>query len=355
MKFETLFLSAMLTVFGALAIPASAQEADSRTITFDPPGAGTAAYQGTGCFGCTFGINQSGAIAGTYLDTNNVFHGFLRNPEGEFITFEVPGADTTANSYNGTLAQSINDEGEIAGLYADSTGIAHGFLRNSEGAFTSFDAPGAVYLTWPLFLNLKGDVVGYSLDGNLLFHAFLRHRDGKIVTFVGPGSCTSGTPAQCYGSSASYVDLVGRAIGAFVDNSGNLVEHGLIRGPDGQLTILNAPGAGTGLGQGTGCPGCNFGGNRWGAIAGQYTDANNVFHGFLRSAEGRFITFDATHAGTASGQGTGCYSDCPVSLNDNAQITGSFWDSNNVQHGYLRRPNGAFVTIDPPGSAGTQP
>jgi hypothetical protein len=355
MRLGTLGLSAVFTLLGALTIPASAQEGGSNLIPFDPPGAGTGPYQGTGCFGCTFGINQSGAIAGTYLDANNVFHGFLRHPWGGFVTFESPGADTTPNSYNGTFAQNINDDGSIAGFYADVQGVPHGFLRSPEGAFTTFDVPGAVNGTWPIFLNHESDVVGFSLDANLLFHAFLRRRDGTFATFVGPGSCDSGTPAGCYGSAATYIDNSGRIVGSFMDNSGNFVGRGLVRSPDGKLTTFDAPGAGTGPGQGTGCPGCNLEGNRWGAIAGTYSDANNAFHGFLRGPEGKFITFDATGAGTGSYQGTGCSSDCPVTLNDKGEIAGSYSDSNYVQHGFLRYPSGAFVTLDPPGSTWTQP
>jgi len=334
---------------------AAASAGEPKFTVLDAPGAGTGSNQGTGCFGCTFSINQWGAVVGTYLDANNVFHGFLRSPEGKFTTFEVPGADTTAGSFNGTTAQSINDWGEITGYYYDATGPAHGFLRSPWGTFTTFDVPGAANGSVPIFLNLEGAVVGYSLDANLLFHAFLRRPDGTFAVFVGPGSCTSGIPAGCFGSEATYVDLVGRSVGNFQDNSVNFVSHGLIRSPGGKLTTFDAPGAGTGSNQGTGCPGCNLGVNFWGAIAGTYTDANYVFHGFLRSPEGKFTTFDATGAGSGSGQGTGCFSDCPVGLNDSRVITGSYFDTNNVQHGYLRTPEGTFVTIDPPGSVGTQP
>lgn len=195
------------------------------------------------------------------------------------------------------------------------------------------------------------------MDVNLLFHAFLRRPDGAFAVFVGPDSCTSGIPAGCYGNEATYVGLDGTSIGNFMDNTANLVSHGLIRGPGGKRTTFDAPGAGTGPEQGTGCPGCNLGVNHWGAIAGSYSDANYVFHGFLRSPDGKFITFDAPGADTTPGDfnGTGCFSDCPVGLNDWGVIAGSYWDSNNVQHGYLRTPEGSFVTIDPPGSVGTQP
>lgn len=354
---RTTFLATVVS-FGALAIPIDlpARNADSETmITFEAPGAGTGSGQGTGCFGCTFAINQWGAVVGTYLDATNVYHGFVRSPQGQFTTFEVPGADTTPNSYNGTVAQGINDLGEIVGYYADTSGIAHGFLRSSWGTFMTFDVPGAAYGSIPVFINLEGAVVGYSLDANSLFHAFLRRQDGTFAVFVGPGSCTSGTSAGCYGSEATYVDLVGTSVGNFEDNSGNFVAHGLLRGPGGKLSTFDVPGAGIGPYQGTGCPGCNMGVNFSGAIAGSFTDENNVFHGFLRSPEGKFTTFDATGAGAGAYQGTGCFSDCPVGLNDWGAVTGSYWDTNYVQHGFLRSPGGAFVTVDPSGSVGTQP
>jgi hypothetical protein len=356
MKYEIL---TRVVLLGVLTIPVdlAAQNPHPAMITFEAPGAGSTpgSFQGTGCFGCTFGINQGGAIVGTYLDANNVWHGFLRSPDGKFTTFEAPGSDTTPGSFNGTFAQNINDQGETTGFYADSTGLTHGFVRSAKGAFTTFDVPDGQNGSFPIFIDLKGAVVGYALDTNLLFHAFLRRPDGTFADFVGPGSCTSGTPAGCFGSAATYVGLLGTSYGNFSDNSGNFVQHGLIRSPGDKLSTFEAPGAGTGLYQGTGCPGCNLGVNHLGEIAGTYTDANYVFHGFLRSREGKFTNFDATGAGYDSFQGTGCFSDCPVGLNDSGVITGSYWDSNNMQHGYLPTPEGAFVTVDPPDSVDTQP
>jgi hypothetical protein len=356
MKPATTMLLSIAASLGVLTIPnnLTAQNAGSHIISFEAPGSGAGQGQGTGCFGCTFSINQRGAVVGTYLDTNNVYHGFLRSRDGEFTSFESPGADTTPNDFNGTFAQSINDRGVIAGYYADATGLAHGFVRSAEGTFTTFDVPDAVY-TIPIYLNDAGAIVGYSFDVNLLSHAFLRYPDGTFSVFVGPDSCTSGIPGGCYGNEATFVSFFGASVGNFEDNSGNFVGHGLIRDPSGKLSTFDAPGAGNGAYQGTGCPGCNLGVNLWGAIAGSFTDANNVFHGFLRSPRGTFTTFEATGSGSGAYQGTGCFSDCPMGLNDFGVITGSYFDSNNVQHGFLRTPDGKFETFDPHGSQGTQP
>jgi hypothetical protein len=331
----------------ALGLPASAQE--PHIITFDAPGADTT----TGSFNGTFasGMNIRGAVTGSYIDANNVYHGFLRSREGGFTTFEAPGADTTAGSFNGTSPSSINDLGAITGEYFDATGFGHGFLRSPEGKFTTFDVTGVGgYGSTPIAINLEGAVVGYYTDSNFSFRAFLRSPDGKFTTWIGPGACTGNGSEGCYGSAAFNINFFGTIAGGYQDNSVNFVGHGLIRSPDGKLTTFDAPGAGTGSGQGTGCPGCARGLNQSGAIAGIYSDANSVNHGFLRSREGKFTTFDAPGAGTSSGQGTGCPSDCPTSLNDEGQITGNYIDANFVFHGYLRSQDGKIVTVDPVGS-----
>jgi hypothetical protein len=77
---------------------------------------------------CPIGLNDLGAITGIYLDANNVYHGFVRSPEGAFTTFEAPGADTTPNDFNGTFPYGINDWGVVTGYYIDANNVSHGFL-----------------------------------------------------------------------------------------------------------------------------------------------------------------------------------------------------------------------------------
>src|SRR5215469_13483345 len=81
----------------ALSVPTSAQ---NQFITFDVPGAGTGAGQGT----TPYAINPSGAIAGPYTDANNVDHGFLRAADGTISTFDVAGASTDAISLSASGA-----------------------------------------------------------------------------------------------------------------------------------------------------------------------------------------------------------------------------------------------------------
>ena len=90
MKSRTWMWTTAVYLFAALAMPVwtAAQTSqfsndllrnnDSGTyITFDVPGAGTGAFQGT----VPLNFNPAGAIVGTYFDASNVSHGFLL--EGE--------------------------------------------------------------------------------------------------------------------------------------------------------------------------------------------------------------------------------------------------------------------------------
>ena len=317
-----------------------------------------ASVQGTGCFGCTFGINQSGAIVGTYSDANNVFLRVFCAIRTEPLRYlRCPGRRHDRQTHFTELqAQTINDLGAIAGTYTRcQSAQPMDILRDPFGRFTKFDVPGAVNGTSVIYLSLDGNIAGYALDVNLVFHAYLRRPDGTFAVFAGPDACTTGTLAGCFGSEATHVDFFGTSVGNFMDSSANLVSHGVIRGPFGGRTTFDAPGAGTGFYQGTGCPGCNLGVDLWGTIAGTYTDSNYVFHGFVRSPDGRFTTFEAPGAGSAASEGTGCPSDCPVGLNNFGVITGSYIDANGTQHGYVRSARGTFTTLDPVGTIITQP
>jgi len=61
----------------------------------------------------------------------------------------------------------------------------------------------------------------------------------------------------------------------------------------------------------------------------------DVWHGYVRSAEGKVTSFDAPGADTVDiGSGT-----FPVSINDQGVIAGFFFDTSGVSHGYLLFPN----------------
>ena len=77
---------------------------------------------------------------------------------GNIVSFSVPGA-TMNNAY------SINNSNEIAGAYLDSASVTHGFFRDASGALTfPIDFPEAS-ATFPFGINDKGIIVGRYTDG----------------------------------------------------------------------------------------------------------------------------------------------------------------------------------------------
>jgi hypothetical protein len=96
-------------------------------IVFDVPGAGRGTLQGT----IPISINAAGDITRIYFDAINfpLAHGFLRAADGTITEFDVPGAGTAGTSFLfGTAGSSVNDSGDITGVYADANGVFHGFV-----------------------------------------------------------------------------------------------------------------------------------------------------------------------------------------------------------------------------------
>ncbi len=218
----------------------------NQIVTFDAPGAGTSAGQGTQ----GPGINPAGAITGFYLDNNSVNHGFLRDADGKITTLDAPGAGTGAGQ--GTLIWSINPGGAIPGYYFDGSNVAHGFLRARDGTLTIFDVPGAGTNagqgTIAGNINPGGVIAGSYVDANGVNHGFVRASNGTITTFDVPGAGT-GAGQGTIPELASCLNPAGAVTGLYVDGSN--VIHGFVRAPDGTITKIDVPGAGTGAFQGT--------------------------------------------------------------------------------------------------------
>ncbi len=138
--------------------------------SFSAPGAGSGEFQGT----LQYGLNDAGAVTGTYIDAKGATYGFVRSSSGGvFTTIIVPG-DAAASA----LPLSIDDAGAITGSFSVPAGVSHGFVRSPSGVFTPFDVPGAggaAYTgTFPGSINQAGGIAGYFIDANSTNHGFLR-------------------------------------------------------------------------------------------------------------------------------------------------------------------------------------
>jgi uncharacterized membrane protein len=117
----------------------------------------------------------------------------------------------------------------------------------------------------------------------------------------------------------------------------NSVSHGFLFANGQYVTLPDCPGAGTGPNQGT----FPIGIAPFGQIVGIYTDSNTVNRGFLLVG-GRYTTFNAPN---------GVKGTDADAINSSGQIVGGYYDSNFVRHGYVLS-GGQFTTLDEP-NAGT--
>ena len=294
MKWLLLFTSsctriAVLVASVSLATAACAQNFTS----FDPPNSTSTFPQG---------INAAGQITGYYFDPSGS-HGFLRQANGTFITFDPPPITSPNQS---VIAASINAQGEITGYYADSFGFFRGFLRHTDGTITTFE---------------------FSLS------TASAARSPALLDFPSPGDDFFSD-----GTAAKAINLAGQITGVFGGAVAASRHLGFLRQPDGTGIIFNAAENNSNLIPFTQPQGINA----VGEITGHYDNETGV-HGFLRKTNGTIIRFDPL----------GSISTDPRGINKAGQIAGSYSVPTRA-HGFLRKANGKIVTFDPPGSSTTQ-
>ena len=143
------------------------------------------------------GINAIGEVAGDYVDSNFLSHWFLRKPDGEIVTFDLPEGE-------GVTVAAINDRGWVTGFHF-SGGAVHGYVRKRSGRIESFDPPGAFIAITAI--NNRGDVTG-CYAANFRNYGFIRKAGGRVVGFDLPWGESENMCAQSINDSdqiAGYV------------------------------------------------------------------------------------------------------------------------------------------------------
>jgi predicted membrane protein len=214
------------------------------TAPIDAPGAGTGTYQGTE----PLSINTAGVITGFYIDGSGVHHGFVRAANGTITTIDAPGAGTGVDQ--GTSATSINTAGVISGFDQDSSNVYHAFVRSASGTVTTFEAPGAGLNLWLAMLKVKvaevptqgtggisintaGDIAGTYADSSVVVHGFVRATNGTLTAFSIPGAGTG----TLQGTVGVGINTSGAVTGTYLDSSS--VFHGFVLSPT-KVTISSS-------------------------------------------------------------------------------------------------------------------
>ncbi len=273
------------------------------------------------------GINNLGQVVGDYANAaDNIVHGYLRDPNGEFTKIDVPPSLSQNSTYDfppdlnnfGVIVgryrvfsgpnlgehcyvliggdfipipdvtfphtpfpnacRGINDivtpgqpVGQIVGDYRDSTFFhRHGFLL-SGGTFSSIDFPGATNTT-SRRINNQGQIVGHYWLDNGPFHGFLL--SGGVFSAIDfPGAIET---------SAEDINNNGQIVGEYVDTDNHV--HGFLFA-NGVFTTVALPGVIQNT-DGSTILNLNFdvgifGINDAGVITGTFLGPDGNFHGFV--------------------------------------------------------------------------
>jgi len=318
----------LLVFFACFALPAWPQAPSQwhhKVVTFRVPGAGKGANQGT----YVNGITSTGAVAGWYIDGNNVNHGFISTLNGTIAKVDHPNASKGAGE--GTQIQAMNCVGATTGFYWDSSGNTHSFLRTAEGRMKAIDVPGAVW-TQAVNINDFGTIQGLYGDSDGNQHYFLRGAWGNY-TYFDPPSNDVGVGMLGWGSFYG-LNNAGAAVGWFLD--ANWVLRGWLRTPDGEVTRLDAPGSWQGI--------APLAINLRGEITGELLDPSGNSHGFVRDLHGNMTDFlcPAPYDREAAG----------FAMNFFGEIVGFCGKQGGGEFAFSRSADGAFKVFGLPG-AGT--
>jgi hypothetical protein len=286
-------------------------------------------------------INASMAVTGYYYVSPSVTRGFLRDADGTITTFDVAGGVWTE-------PESINAGGNITGFYELVRGVPQGFLRYADGHIITFDPPQARNSmppkAQPVSMSDFDEIVGNYSFPLMAPSFFTRSGRGVFNTIPGRGGADNETVATAINASGAVVGYWDNDIG----------KVGFLAHPDGHWAQIAVPLTGYCVSD-TIPDGINAGG----MIAGWYLDNTNNCNtkntgGFVMSPGGDFTLFHPPGTLLTSPlpgfpvEGESLTVPHRISIDQAGNVTGSYTDTAGVQHGFVRKPDGAMTTFDPP-------
>ena len=137
------------------------------------------------------GINNAGQIIGYYTSGSANLTSFLRDPvTGAYASLQNTNADAQSMP-SFTLANGINNAGQIVGFFADTDGTNNGFIFDpTTGAYTTLSYPGAID-TMVQGINNSGQVVGYYDTNQGTTGFMLDLATGTYTTLSEPGAVST--------------------------------------------------------------------------------------------------------------------------------------------------------------------
>jgi hypothetical protein len=294
-----------------------------------------------------------------------------------FVAIDVPDA-------NATSLQGISPNGDIVGVYVDSSSDEHGFLY-SGGSFTPIEAPGTLVgvagtlIAEPNGINAAGDIVGDYIAPPGAPGApdcVVANKPPCVRGFLlSHGEWSDVLVPNHAGSVPNSINTDGSIYGCLHDQTFGIEMYGFVRTHSGDYKTLQA-GGGELAGSSQSVPNSmNNGGTLNGkTIVGLYTPSGSLPHGYIVrngvfsdymvpgsiatqiwgiNPEGDFVGFYRTKPGPAGLHGFVVYADTPtpvtvdypgamrtqaLAINPSGAIVGTFVDQAGAQHGFLAVP-----------------
>ena len=224
-------------------------------------------------------VNEDNSIVGHYDSADGRRHGFIARPKAgtpqarpgivppalnyTFESIDVPGVDFLA-------VTASSDFEDFAGNMRSADSEKDIGFTLINGVFNTYDFPGSQG-TYFYALGNDGTAAGHYQDSDGLYHGVILE-NGELRRYDFPGAVQT----EIYGLS----DATGALTGNFID------ADGVRRGFSGD-TIVERPGASA-----TYADFVSFVGN----VVGSYVDTEGVYHAYMRSPVGRFLSIDLPNA-----------------------------------------------------------
>lgn len=218
-KVLSLLMSVCFIAATATAAFAQTGKCSFQKISFPPPATN----------GQPAALNDLGGIAGTFLDSKRVSHGFLFY-QGRLTTFMFPGS-------SGTTVTDMSRNGIIVGQYFTADGKGHAYMVHA-GGFHEITLPGHPNTDFTVTgVNSNGDVVGAINSQTLPANGYVLH-NGKVTLLLVPGSDVT-LPTSINDQGV----VVGGSLAQFVnENPAFMWKNGVFSNvvPPGSIGFVNA-------------------------------------------------------------------------------------------------------------------
>ena len=113
-------------------------------------------------------VNAAGAVVGSYIDADGMFHGFIRNPDGSFNTIDLP----EMPNLEFLFVNTITDFGAVGFRAKAANDILRSYILMPDGTLYEVRIPDSV-ITVVRNVNQDGSIVGYYDLADGRRHGFL--------------------------------------------------------------------------------------------------------------------------------------------------------------------------------------